>query len=276
MSRRTRRFRECFDRLPPDIRSQAKRAYELFRDDPRHPRSPFQKGPPDRAGLLRSGQPRLPRCRRPPRGRDHLVLNRLPCRLRPSPVTALNGELAASDHVADPALPHQAGRVRLPGHLHRRPPRLHAGDPADGRRGGRRASGSGRSTRRRRSAAPSCGLPVGGGASWSGAAVDPETGYLYVPSTNGHSTLQLTEPEPHEQSTLRYIRRSVSADPRGAERAAAAEAAPQLHERDRPRYARARAADPDRKRQPNPATTPMLRDSISRRSAATPATALPC
>ncbi|SVD03319.1 uncharacterized protein METZ01_LOCUS356173, partial [marine metagenome] len=29
--------------------------------------------------------------------------------------------------------------------------------------------------------------PVGGGASWSGAAVDPETGYLYVPSTNGHS-----------------------------------------------------------------------------------------
>ena len=117
MSRRTRRFRECFDRLPPDIRSQAKRAYELFRDDPRHSRSPFQKGPPDRARLIRSGQPRLPRCRRPPRGRDHLVLNRLPCRLRPSPVTALNGELAASDHVADPALPHQAGRVRLPGHL---------------------------------------------------------------------------------------------------------------------------------------------------------------
>ena len=55
--------------------------------------------------------------------------------------------------------------------------------------------------------------PVGGGASWSGAAVDPETGYLYVPSTNGHSTIQLTEPEPHEQSTLRYIRRSVSAGP---------------------------------------------------------------
>ena len=55
--------------------------------------------------------------------------------------------------------------------------------------------------------------PVGGGASWSGAAVDPETGYLYVPSTNGHSTIQLTEPEPNEPSTLRYIRRSVSAGP---------------------------------------------------------------
>ena len=55
--------------------------------------------------------------------------------------------------------------------------------------------------------------PVGGGASWSGAAVDPETGYLYVPSFNGHSTIQLTEPEPNEPSTLRYIRRSVSAGP---------------------------------------------------------------
>ena len=55
--------------------------------------------------------------------------------------------------------------------------------------------------------------PVGGGASWSGAAVDPETGYLYVPSFNGHSTIRLTEPEPNEPSTLRYIRRSVSAGP---------------------------------------------------------------
>ena len=34
-SRLTRRFRECFDRLPPDIQSQARRAYALFRDDPR-------------------------------------------------------------------------------------------------------------------------------------------------------------------------------------------------------------------------------------------------
>jgi quinoprotein glucose dehydrogenase len=55
--------------------------------------------------------------------------------------------------------------------------------------------------------------PVGGGASWSGAAVDPETGYLYVPSTNGHSVIQLTEPKPEEPATLRYIRRSTSAGP---------------------------------------------------------------
>ena len=54
---------------------------------------------------------------------------------------------------------------------------------------------------------------VGGGANWSGAAVDPETGYLYVPSTNTHSTIRLTEPESHETSNLRYIRRSLSAGP---------------------------------------------------------------
>ena len=54
---------------------------------------------------------------------------------------------------------------------------------------------------------------VAGGANWSGAAVDPETGYLYVPSTNAHSVIRLTEPEPDEQLTLRYIRRSVSGGP---------------------------------------------------------------
>ena len=52
-----------------------------------------------------------------------------------------------------------------------------------------------------------------GGANWSGAAVDPETGYLYVPSNNNHSVVRLTEPEPDEPATLRYIRRSVFGRP---------------------------------------------------------------
>ena len=42
-SRRTRRVRECFDRLPPDVRNQARRAYELFRDHPRHPGLRFKR-----------------------------------------------------------------------------------------------------------------------------------------------------------------------------------------------------------------------------------------
>ena len=55
---------------------------------------------------------------------------------------------------------------------------------------------------------------VGGGANWSGAAVDPDTGYLYVPSVNAHSTIGLSPPQPHEtQSTLGYLRRSLSAGP---------------------------------------------------------------
>ena len=54
---------------------------------------------------------------------------------------------------------------------------------------------------------------VAGGANWSGAAVDPETGYLYVPSVNAHSTIRLTAPEPDEPATLRYIRRSTAAGP---------------------------------------------------------------
>jgi quinoprotein glucose dehydrogenase len=56
---------------------------------------------------------------------------------------------------------------------------------------------------------------VGGGANWSGAAIDPETGFLYVPSVNAHSTIGLSAPEPQEQeqSTLRYLRRSLSAGP---------------------------------------------------------------
>ncbi len=54
---------------------------------------------------------------------------------------------------------------------------------------------------------------VGGGANWSGAAVDPETGILYVPSRNSHSVIQLGEPEPNEPSTLRYIRRSITGGP---------------------------------------------------------------
>ena len=55
---------------------------------------------------------------------------------------------------------------------------------------------------------------VGGGANWSGAAVDPETGFLYVPSVNAYSTIGISAPEPHEQqSTLNYIRRSLSAGP---------------------------------------------------------------
>ncbi len=45
---------------------------------------------------------------------------------------------------------------------------------------------------------------IAGGASWSGAAVDPETGILYVPSENRFSVLKYYTPDPAEGGNLRY------------------------------------------------------------------------
>jgi quinoprotein glucose dehydrogenase len=46
---------------------------------------------------------------------------------------------------------------------------------------------------------------AGGGANWSGAAVDPETGILYVPSRNALSVFRLRAPGPTEKTNLRYL-----------------------------------------------------------------------
>jgi len=46
---------------------------------------------------------------------------------------------------------------------------------------------------------------AGGGANWHGAAVDPETGWLYVPSRTAPTVLQLAKPDPKE-SDFNYLR----------------------------------------------------------------------
>ena len=46
---------------------------------------------------------------------------------------------------------------------------------------------------------------VGGGANWSGAAVDPETGLLYVPSVNTHSVIPFADVDPDGPATMRYV-----------------------------------------------------------------------
>lgn len=48
----------------------------------------------------------------------------------------------------------------------------------------------------------------GGGANWSGAAVDPQTSILYVPSSSGATLVQLVEPEPGT-TEHRYVRGGV-------------------------------------------------------------------
>jgi len=44
-----------------------------------------------------------------------------------------------------------------------------------------------------------------GGGNWSGAAVDPETGMLYVPSRNAYSLHRLVDPDPALKGNLRYM-----------------------------------------------------------------------
>jgi quinoprotein glucose dehydrogenase len=44
-----------------------------------------------------------------------------------------------------------------------------------------------------------------GGANWGGAAADPETGMIYIPSRNAHSVLRLAKPDPKLDSNLLYM-----------------------------------------------------------------------
>ncbi len=44
-----------------------------------------------------------------------------------------------------------------------------------------------------------------GGGNWQGAAVDPATGYMYVPSRNAFSVHKLSPPEPGLESNLLYM-----------------------------------------------------------------------
>lgn len=55
----------------------------------------------------------------------------------------------------------------------------------------------------------------GGGANWPGAAVDPETGILYVSSRNGFSVMHLYSPEPEKGGSVRYTHRQRGESPRG-------------------------------------------------------------
>ena len=52
---------------------------------------------------------------------------------------------------------------------------------------------------------------VGGGASWTGAAVDPETGLIYIPSENRFSVLKYYTPDPADGGNLRYTFRGLAA-----------------------------------------------------------------
>ena len=54
--------------------------------------------------------------------------------------------------------------------------------------------------------------PPGGTAGWSGAAVDPETGMLYVPSRNQTAVVSLYQPDPALGATVSYTHGAPEAD----------------------------------------------------------------
>lgn len=59
---------------------------------------------------------------------------------------------------------------------------------------------------------------LGGGANWTGAAVDPETGWLYVPSRNSMSVIHFYTPDPKQGGTLRYTHGARGEYPRMPDR----------------------------------------------------------
>jgi quinoprotein glucose dehydrogenase len=54
--------------------------------------------------------------------------------------------------------------------------------------------------------------PDGGAATWAGAAIDPETGMLYVPSRNNAVVITLYEPDPTLGATVAYTHGAPEAD----------------------------------------------------------------
>ena len=104
---------------------------------------------------------------------------------------------------------------------------------------------------------PSLGTPTnrgtlaspaaGGGANWSGAAVDPETGLLYVQSRNTFSVFRLDSPGPDHKGSLRIMegRGGRTSDATGA---AAPEAAVFAHDRDQHEHRRSRVDGAARRR----------------------------
>ena len=68
-----------------------------------------------------------------------------------------------------------------------------------------KASVTARSSRRLRCRARSTGPVRWAGANWGGAAVDPESGVLYVPSRNGFSVTTLAAPDAAVKSNLQFM-----------------------------------------------------------------------
>ena len=91
---------------------------------------------------------------------------------------------------------------------------------------------------------------VVGGADWGGAAVDPETGVLYVPSVHSEAVIGIV-PSEHPRSDMRLVVQTLN-PLEGPERAAALQAAVRPAGRDRPQPGRAPLVGRQRRRPAGP------------------------
>ena len=82
-----------------------------------------------------------------------------------------------------------------------------------------------------------------GGANWEGAAVDPETGLLYVPSANAYSVMRYAILDPTAGSNLRYITSLHSQFPTGSTGGGGSPRMPQGLPLFKPPYSRITAID---------------------------------
>ncbi len=86
---------------------------------------------------------------------------------------------------------------------------------------------------------------AGGGANWPGAAFDPETDILYIPSTTTFSTFPLSKPDA-ARSDFNYLLKSWFTYVPGPAGAASGAATMGSRHRDRSRHRRSRLDDPQR------------------------------
>jgi quinoprotein glucose dehydrogenase len=54
---------------------------------------------------------------------------------------------------------------------------------------------------------------IGGGANWTGSAVDPESGLLYIPSSNAYSVMKYYTPDPAEGGNLSFTNGGFNTPP---------------------------------------------------------------
>ena len=114
-----------------------------------------------------------------------------PIEEQPVPASSVPGESASKTQ----PFPTQAGAVRYPGRARRRPDRSHAGDPQGGDRH-RRALRPRRPVHAAVAARHDPGAGHAGGGNWAGAAIDPETGMLYVGTYRLPFVVTVRKPEP--------------------------------------------------------------------------------